>query len=207
MPQPRALGGSINPDGQVDGTQLEAVWDLDPTLAIPIIHLRGGAIGPSPTWREATDWAKANVRGAYRNLTTDWTVTVGANGIHEGIHRLAAAGVPEAITAIPDLIALAIPIDTGPDLKRRKHVYRVHRLIGALSTRGKSYRALMTLLDTRDGLGYHGHQIEALGMERPGDLGEGTGGLGPLSESHPPGTISLGQLFTGFKLHTGGRKP
>jgi hypothetical protein len=195
--------GSSGPDGKHIGGQFAAGWNLDPSQTVPVIQIREDVAGACPTWREATTWAKAHLRGTYQNQATGWDMTVGSNGIAEGIHRLAAAGHPEAIAAIPELIAHALPIHTGPDLLGRKHIQRVHTLIGAISIQGIPHRATLTIWDTPEGHGYHGHQIEHVDIEIPGDLGEGTGGQGPLSESHPPGTLSLGQLIHGFKAHTG----
>ena len=120
---------------------------------------------PSPTWREAKTWAKANLRGTHHNLATGWNMTVSSNGIAEGIHRLAAAGIPEAIAAIPGIIAHAVPIHSGPDLKNRKEVHQVHTLAGGLTIDGQVYRAVLTVMETNEGHRYHGHQVESLDIE------------------------------------------
>ena len=155
--QHHAPKGSLGPDGRPSGGQFAAGWNLDPGHAVRIVHLRGDEAGPSPTWREATNWAKDNLRGTYQNQATGWDVTVSSNGIAEGIHRLAAAGVPEAIAAIPGIIANAVPVHSGPDLKNRKEVHQVHTLAGGLTIHGQVYRAVLTVMETNEGHRYHGH--------------------------------------------------
>ena len=175
---------------------VDGFWLLDPNLSIPILRVRAGEMVANPTWREATAWAKANLRGAYPNEATGWTIRVGANGIQEGMHRLLSAGHPDAIQVIPELLRVAIPIHSGPDLRRRPDLLAVHAFVAPLSIGWQNFRALLTVWDTAKGHHYHGHQIEQMDTTMPGDLGE-VRKHSSLGFSHPPGTLNVGYLPSG----------
>jgi hypothetical protein len=115
------------------------------------------------------------------------------------MHRLAAAGHPKAIAAIPALLARCIPVCSAPDHLERENIHQVHTLVAGLQIGSAIFRAVVTVRDTTLGMTYYGHRIESLGMKMSGDLGEVLKPEGHSSDSHPQDTIKLCHLLDGFK--------
>ncbi len=103
--------------------------------------------------------------------------------------------------ANPELLRVAVPVQTEPDREGRPDIHQVHTPIAPLELAGGVYRARMVIRDMEGtGTTYYGHHLEGLDIKMPG-----AGGVGretcSLDFTQTPDTLKVGHLLTGFKPH------
>lgn len=146
--------------------------------------------------RRAQLWAKANIRGKFRNAGTGWDIEVGANGIKKSTSGVRVAADLDALQAVPELLRTAAVVDSTPG--NREGIVASHRLVGAISIAGRLRRVLVTVLEDRDGHRFYDqHSTD----EGPAGLAEGRpalrSGTDQRAEARP--TVNVGALLDGVK--------
>ena len=181
-------------------------WANDPNQEIPVVEVRGDEMGGAAEGHKtARNWARTNLANpeGWVNEATGWRVRVQTSGIDEAIHRLRwPHGLArQTLAAIPDLLRVAVPVQTEPDREGRPDIRQVHTLIAPLELAGCIYRARMVIREMNGtGTTYYGHHLEGLDIKMPG-----AGGVGretcSLDFTQTPDTLKVGHLLTGFNPH------
>ena len=115
--------------------------------------------------------------------------------------KWAAPRKATTLAAIPELLRVAVPVQTEPDREGRPDIHQVHTLIAPLELAGGVYRARMVIREMEGtGTTYYGHHLEGLDIKMPG-----AGGVGretcSLDFTQTPDALKVGHLLTGFKPH------
>lgn len=188
------------------GGRWSKVWEHDPERKVRVVKLESAPMaGAEQTKELARPWALKNLPGTYKNEDTGWSVDVPTNGIKEALSHLnwKSPAAIQTIAAIPELIRVAVPIQSEPDKKERPAIIQVHTLIAPILVEGEIRRARMTVRETNMGQKYYGHRLEDLEIERSGALPEGPHPEGRWAVSQHPDTIKIGALLKGFNPHEG----
>lgn len=181
-------------------------WAPDPNQEVPVVKVRGDEMGGAAEGHKtARNWARTNLANpnGWENEATGWKVKVQTSGIDEAIHRLRwPHGLArQTLAAIPELLRVAVPVQTEADREGRPDIHLVHTLIAPLELAGGVYRARMVIREMEGtGTTYYGHHLEGLDIKMPG-----AGGVGretcSLDFTQTPDTLKVGHLLTGFKPH------
>ena len=185
----------------------DGIWKHDLERLVAVVRI------PTPGMGSAADkhstaraWAKANLTDpkGWENEYTGWRLIVQTAGIDEAIHRLRwPHGISrQTMAAIPELVRVAIPIQTEPDTEGRPDILAVHTFIVPMEVSGEIYRVRMVVRETGNaGNTYYGHHLEGIDIEK-----SGAGGVrreeNSLGHTQTPDEVSVGRLLHGFKPHT-----
>lgn len=91
----------------------------------------GYMAGQEQTREQAKAWAREHVAGCYTNAETGWTIEVSSKGIAEAAQHpdWNSPTALQTLAAIPELVRVAVPVQTEPDKQGRPDIRQVHTLV------------------------------------------------------------------------------
>lgn len=146
--------------------------------------------------RRAQLWARANIRGEYRNADTGWNVEVATSGIKKATSGVRIAADLDVLQAIPELLRSAVYVDSAPG--NRDNIVAAHRVAGLVSREGQLRRVFLTILEDRDGHRFYDqHSTD----EGPAGLAEGRPALrsGTDQQAQTGPTVNVAALLSDVK--------
>lgn len=186
-----ALGGPARPDLSGKGP-------------VPIVAVSSKFSGAdfAAERRRAQIWAKSNIRGSYENADTGWSIAVDAGGITKATSQVRGQRDLDLLQAVPDLLRLAVLVETEQPREPEQGVRAYHHLYGAARVGDRLYRIRLTVREQLNGRRFYDqHSVE---IDGPGvrdaalqeDLSNGP--LGPTGAS-----INLGVLLDDVNYRDG----
>jgi hypothetical protein len=182
--------------------------DLSGKGPVPIVVVPQRFVGmPFAEARRAVQvFARDNLRGAFANSDTGWTITVPMTGVRKSTSKTRTMADLHAIAVLPELIETAILVETAPDRQGRQNVRAVHNFYAAMRIGEDLRRVRLIVIEATDGRRFYDQHSSALEESDPGAAAAVTDPALRSRRSRRGGsgsTINLGDLLAGVKYEDG----
>ncbi len=169
---------------------------------VPVVVVQGDEVStsedPRIVRREIETWARANLRGGYRNDQTGWTLNVGRRSINEMFTHADDADSPRALVKLVEVIKNAVHVATSPHKPISPDFIAVHHLYAPVSVAGRP--RLLRLVVKELSVNARKNVYDVIGVEMKMPDVALTPQQHEAAENVPPsGNVSIGSILAQVK--------